>query len=288
MCGHVFQNPRLTIDGLDFYYRDFYDGVGETELELVFSTGQTSYDGRVAIVEPHAAPKRWLDVGTGHGHFCLIAKGRWPEATFDGLDLGDGVEEAERRGWIDVGYQGMFPELADSLREQYDVVSMHHYLEHTREPADELDAAATVLAPGGHLLIELPDPSSRLGRKLGKWWGPYFQPQHQHMMSVDTLQQLLGDRAFEIVTVERSEPHQPCDFVFATYLLLNRLGPARDAPWMPPPTAAGKARRAAVFALGSPLIALGLAIDHLGAPVVARTSSNTFRVLARKAGAAET
>ena len=25
-CGHVFQNPRLTPEGLEFYYRDFYDG----------------------------------------------------------------------------------------------------------------------------------------------------------------------------------------------------------------------------------------------------------------------
>ena len=27
-CGHIFQNPRLTPAGLDFYYRDFYDGLG--------------------------------------------------------------------------------------------------------------------------------------------------------------------------------------------------------------------------------------------------------------------
>src|SRR6266567_4088927 len=26
-CGHVFQNPRLSFAGLEFYYRDFYDGL---------------------------------------------------------------------------------------------------------------------------------------------------------------------------------------------------------------------------------------------------------------------
>jgi len=36
---------------------------------------------------------------------------------------------------------------------------MYHYLEHTIEPKKELAAAATALPPGGHLAIELPDPS---------------------------------------------------------------------------------------------------------------------------------
>src|SRR5207248_6581492 len=32
-CGHVFQNPRLTLDGLDFYYRHFYDRLGAAGME---------------------------------------------------------------------------------------------------------------------------------------------------------------------------------------------------------------------------------------------------------------
>ena len=43
----------------------------------------------------------------------------------------------------------MFPELAPTMAGAYDVVSMHHYLEHTREPNDELKAARRVLRPGG-------------------------------------------------------------------------------------------------------------------------------------------
>ena len=51
-CRHVFQNPRLSIEGLDFYYRDFYDGLGEDELEFVFAQGDDSYAGRVDMVAP--------------------------------------------------------------------------------------------------------------------------------------------------------------------------------------------------------------------------------------------
>ena len=83
------------------------------------------------------APSRtaWLDVGTGHGHFCLAARQRWPEVRFDGLDLSESVNEADRRGWVDTAYRGLFPELAGGLPAAYDVVSMHHYLEHTRDPS---------------------------------------------------------------------------------------------------------------------------------------------------------
>src|SRR5205085_2632532 len=38
-CRHVFQNPRLSLEGLEFYYRDFYDGLGQEVMEPVFDGG---------------------------------------------------------------------------------------------------------------------------------------------------------------------------------------------------------------------------------------------------------
>ena len=39
----MFQNPRLSLDGLDFYYKDFYDGLGEDGMEFVFGFGVEPY-----------------------------------------------------------------------------------------------------------------------------------------------------------------------------------------------------------------------------------------------------
>lgn len=175
-CGHVFQNPRLTPEGLDFYYRDFYEGLGGEGAALVLGRMSATYRDRAELLRPFTTPRNWLDVGTAGGHFCNTARGVWPATRFDGLDMGEGVHEAARRGWIDTAYQGQFPDLADRLADRYDTVSMHHYLEHTRDPLAELDAAVKVLASGGHLLIELPDPESRISRLLGPHWLPWFQP----------------------------------------------------------------------------------------------------------------
>jgi len=282
-CGHVFQNPRLSLEGLDFYYRDFYDGTGGEQLEFVFSSDDTSYRGRVDLVAAHAEPKRWLDVGGGHGHFCLVAAGVLPDTTFDGLDLSDGIVEAEKRRWIDRSYVGLFPELAEDLRGSYDVVSMHHYLEHTREPAEELDAAATVLEAGGHLLIEVPDPDCRYGAMLGWMWGPWFQPQHQHFVSVTNLSRLLTERGFTVVATERGPAHQPVDLAFALMLLTNRIAGPPAKPWRATPSAAARLKRAACFTALAPFMVGALFVDRAIAPVVRRRGyANTYRLLARK------
>ena len=281
-CGVIFQNPRLSLEGLDYFYEDFYDGLGEDFTEFIFGATDESYVGRAQMVQGHATPTRWLDVGAGHGHFCLVARDTWPDTTFDGLDLSDSIDEAARRGWVDHGFRGLFPELAPGMAGAYDVVSMHHYLEHTREPLEELDAARTALAPDGLLLIELPDPESRYGRILGRWWIPWFQPQHQHLIPIDRLCEHLADRGFEVVARDRAAAHQTVDFVIAAWLWLNHFVPA-DAPWASKGSPLRGLARVAVIAAGAPLLLAAFLADQVASVVIQRTNrGNTYRVLARR------
>ena len=134
---------------------------------------------------------------------------------------------------------------------------MHHYLEHTREPGAELDAAATVLEEGGHLLIEVPAPESTLARRLGWLWGPWLQPQHQHFVPAANLVAALERRGFRVRGGRAGEVHQPVDLGYAVMLLANRLAPAAPAPWDPPATAARRLARASVYAALLPLAGAG-------------------------------
>ena len=283
-CDHIFQNPRLSVEGLDFYYKDFYDGLGEKGMDFIFGYSAVSYLGRAHMLDGVAEPGSWLDVGGGHGHFCCVARDVWPATRFDGLDLSASIDEAERRGWIDRAYNGLFPEVAPELAAKYDVVSMHHYLEHTGDPGAELRAAHTALADGGHLLIEVPDPQSVLGRVLGRYWIPWFQPQHQHLLSRRNLGRLLEQHGFEAVQWHRGQAHQTVDFLFASFLLLDRLAPPTDLPWQRPASWPRRAWRTAVWTVGIPLILVGRTLDWALGPMVRRWGmSNTYRVLARKA-----
>ena len=284
-CDHKFQNPRLSLEGLSFYYRDFYDGLGEEKVEGVFGHASDLYHARANMLVGTATPTRWLDVGGGHGHFCSLARDIWPDVSFDVLDLSSNVEMASKRGWADRSYRGLFPDLAENLAEksEYDVISMSHYLEHTRDPQSEIEAAAKVLPPGGHLMIELPDPDCRFGKIFGSYWLPWFQPQHQHFLSVANLDRILKANAFEPIKWHRGEAQRPVDIMVSVGLMMNRLARPVDVPWIPETTYLARLWHKLVFMVGLPLLLVSRMLDLLLAPLLRRPGwSNNYRVLARR------
>ncbi|MEU7435449.1 class I SAM-dependent methyltransferase [Streptomyces sioyaensis] len=285
-CGHVFQNPRLSSEGLDFYYRDCYDGLGEATMARMASSplAVKLYRTRARAMLPFGRPGRWLDVGTGHGHFCAEARRLHPSTEFHGLDWGEGVEIAARTGRIARAYRGSFTGLAGQLAGHYDVVSMYHYLEHTLAPRRELTAARTVLRPGGHLLVEVPDPQSAAARLLGRWWGPWLQPQHLHLIPLDNLRSALTEQGFTIVATDRKEPHIPTDLTSAAVNVLNSVLPGEDLPWLPKkPSPLGRGIRALSLLAAAPALLVLIGLDLLLAPLTRRTRlSNAYRVVARR------
>ena len=282
-CGHVFQNPRLSLEGLGYYYRDFYDGLGEDGVEVLFDSEAQPYADRADFVLAHGAPEAWLDVGCGHGHFCHTIKEKLPDARVDGLDLSDGVEDARRRGWLDTAHTGLFPSLADGLAGAYDAVSMSHYLEHTRDPKAEVAAAAQVLRPGGLFFVEVPDPSSWFGNLFRPFWLPWFQPQHQHFVQLDALEDLMRAHGLQPLSRQRAEAHLPTEGILGAVSVLARLAPTPEFPWRPRPSRLVRAWNSVVWGFGGPLLLAGVLFDKLGAGLLTRSgASNTYRVVARK------
>ena len=283
-CGHIFQNPRLSGEGLDFHYRDFYDGPGGPEVERGFRLAAPHYRDRARMLRGHAVPKAWLDVGGGHGHFCNAARDVWPQTRFDALDMSVSVKEAEEQGWIDGAHLGFFTEYADRIAGAYDVVSMHHYLEHTTDPKAELDAAARVLPPGGHLLIEVPDPEWIIGRLAGRWWHAWFQPQHLNFVPVGNLVEALERRGFEVVDVQRGAAHQPVDLLMVVMMLAHRVVPDPNKPWRSPRYRRLRgAARTTVYLAAGPFMFAAASLDQFMHPLIRRTNrGNTYRVLARR------
>ncbi|MDQ1414299.1 MAG: hypothetical protein QOE07_2887, partial [Acidimicrobiaceae bacterium] len=105
------------------------------------------------------------------------------------------------------------------------------------DPRAELEAAHRVLQPGGHLLIEVPDPESRFARLMGRYWVPWLQPQHQ-FVPVANLCTALEAQDFSVVEVERGPAHQPVDLGGGTWMWAARLAPPPRLPWRDAPTTA--------------------------------------------------
>lgn len=286
-CAHAFQNPRLTAEGLAFYHRDFQetsDGPADRLLGARGSSGRHRAAARALL--PYAEPESWLDVGTGHGHFPAAAKEVHPYTSFDGLDPTRRVERARAAGRVEEAHRGRLtdPRVAVRLRARYDVVSMFHHLEHTPDPREELRAAMEALRPGGHLLVEVPDPDCAFGALLGKWWVSYGQPRHLHLMPLPNLLAELESLDCEIVTTDRREPHIPYDLAGALALALGRVLPDLDAPWRPaPPSTLRRRLHTALTGVSTPLLASASTLDHALAPLFRRTRfSNAYRIIARR------
>ncbi|MER6570716.1 class I SAM-dependent methyltransferase [Streptomyces sp. NPDC001093] len=266
-CSHVFQNPRLTAEGFTFFHRDFYERQLEEFTARVRSARAVRRRHRVTAwrLSALAEAESWLDVGTGHAGFPEAAKEFFPYTSFDGLDPTARVQQAQLEERVEEAHRGYLatPGMTDRLRGRYDVVSMFRHLEHTPDPRAELRAALTALRPGGHLVVEVADPRCAFATLLGRWWLPYGQPRHLHLLPLPNLRAELETLGCTILVTDRRNAHVPCDLSAAVALAVAR------APLLRP--AAAPARAAAS------------ALDHALAPFLRRTPfSNAYRLVARK------
>lgn len=287
-CGHIFQNPRLNAQGLEFYYRDFYTGTGEESVRGYLASTTASYRARALMLKGHQPPRRWLDVGAGYGHFSRTAREVWRETKFHVLDVSASIKSAENLGWAERAYVGAFLDLAPQIEETYDVVSMFHYLEHTPDPLAELRAAASLVEPNGLLLIEVPDPDSVGRRLMGKWWPSWFAPQHLHFFPSHNMETYLRTAGFEPILWHRAKAHLATDASFAMANYLLQWASTSGLPWNVSGPQGPKTGQSLINLVRGPIRFTMTVLDKLLDPLrYLPRWPNTYRVLARKTGTGE-
>ena len=111
---------------------------------------------------------------------------------------------------------------------------------------------------------------------------PWFQPQHQHLLSMDWLEKLLRRSGFEPLSWHLGEAHQPLDAMFAVGLFVGRFAPTVGRPWRAPPQVWDPAWNKVAWMAAIPALGTARLFDILLNPLVKRMGwSNTFRVVAR-------
>ena len=100
--------------------------------------------------------------------------------------------------------------LSDSPN-SYDVITMHHVLEHIENPFEVVRTIAGSLNKGGTLLVRIPNIGSpHFHRYRGNWWG-FHAPRHFFLYSRKSLEIVLGTVGLEIVFTK-------CDSEYDHYL----------------------------------------------------------------------
>jgi 2-polyprenyl-3-methyl-5-hydroxy-6-metoxy-1,4-benzoquinol methylase len=196
-CGHVFNAPIPSLADLRTYYhrayRLAYKGAVRPRPKHVLRAGRRALE-RLDQLRRHAtAPLRLLDVGAGGGEFVYLAG----KAGFDarGVEPHQGYAEQARVA-LGAGVVHAAVQDAEFPDESFDVITLHHVLEHLPDPVDALSRIWRWLAPGGLLMIEVPDVLSRYHAPARR-----FHEAHIHSFNRAGLEDLIRNGGFMVATI---------------------------------------------------------------------------------------
>jgi len=203
-CGALYCNPQITPDQFGTYYRASYYPTARQILSRRESRGPMQRLKRLALrrfwgparrdtffrraarrvlrplsnelrmAVPVSGRGRILEVGCSSGEqLYLLRQYGWRA---EGIEpSADACAEARKLG---VPVQECTLEAADLPEQAYDLIELSHVFEHLAEPAASLQKLRDALAPGGRIILTLPN-----GRSLGHWlfgrnWRGLEVPRH--------------------------------------------------------------------------------------------------------------
>ncbi len=135
-----------------------------------------------------------LDIGTGNGSLLTnLFKIGFTNLT--GID--PFIEESKDYGLIKILKMDVF-----EIKEQYDILMMHHSLEHMFEPKKVLHQLKNILKPGGKLLIRIPIMGNYGWKKYGICWSGLDAPRHIFIPTEKALRMMFEETGFEIECFE--------------------------------------------------------------------------------------
>jgi SAM-dependent methyltransferase len=159
---------------------------------------------RLIRLPPTREGGRLLDIGCGVGFdLDLARKIGWD--TY-GIEVSaKPVEICRRKGHC--VFHGKLGE-ANYPNDFFDAVSLWNVLEHLHQPVTTMTEISRILAPGGYVLLRVPDVGSCQARLFGdKWYPAQHVPHHLYLFSFRTVSRLLEKTGFE--TVYRAHMSSP-------------------------------------------------------------------------------
>lgn len=137
---------------------------------------------------------RLLDIGAGTGAFLnTIKDAGWNGS---GLEPDAGARKVAKDNY---GLELQSPELLFALpKNQFDVITMWHVLEHVHRLHEYIEQIKQVLKPQGVALIAVPNYTSKDARHYKQFWAAYDVPRHLYHFSPKAIRMLVQAHGLKV------------------------------------------------------------------------------------------
>ena len=262
-CGFLYQRPRVADSHLADCYPDHYPRHQEPSPRIPFKGSPARVRAARWALATRLGYARFRDAGAGPltrlRARVLLRRLRWdcPPWVGEGryLDVGCGsgaaLGVARALGWQVAGIEPdadaaskarRFAEgihVGDVLSApfeagRFDLVTAFHVLEHVPDPVAMIRRMIEWLAPGGLLVVEVPNAGGLAAQLFGSAWSGLELPRHPSHFTPASL-----TRAVELGggrVVERRQRAQPRHYLWSLRIWLRDRGPerlARLTEWRP-------------------------------------------------------
>lgn len=197
-CGFRFTNPRPDDQQLGKYYdSEEYVSHADEGNNLVnrlykIARGFT-LKSKLKLINKISKDKRLLDVGCGTAHFLAYCQqAKWEINGVEPNDLAR--EQAQEKTNIQI-----HKDLSEINNGVYNVITLWHVLEHLPNLPQTIDQLKTLLAPGGSIVIAVPNYEAYEEVKFKESWAAYDVPRHLHHFNQKSLGKLMQKHGLKIV-----------------------------------------------------------------------------------------
>lgn len=213
-CSLVFLSPRPTSESLSLIYSRWYEFAYNRVMKDPLHVNERRREFKnyhLKLLKKACSSRgRLLDVGCGSGIFLALAKTEgW---SVSGIEL-----DSVAAGWakdvekISDIRQGV---LSETLKEGelFDVITVFDYLEHTTSPGIDLSILAKHLAPGGTLMIRVPNSNGLQAKWMKQNWLAII-PTHLSYFSEDVISKAIEMNGLDVVHISAGNYRTELDII---------------------------------------------------------------------------
>lgn len=194
-------NPQPPADILNSYYdTEYYGRQAVKFIPLIQWLRRLSVQKKVhdIIARQKRGFGKVMDIGCADGTFLFnIKKRQWNTA---GLEISPTFRENTHLAELNI----VIGDLADQhvADHSVDVVTLWHVFEHLNDPNRYLREIQRMLAPGGLIVITIPNSDSWQARWFGRHWFHLDVPRHLYHYTPATVAKIIAPFGFRIEAIE--------------------------------------------------------------------------------------